>query len=190
LLDANYTGGDPLHFWYVQSFGGSTATWSNVDVTLYSYTPVASGFGGNTTGQPTWRRPNTTSALSNTGTAVPYQAVPFTVDTTGPYVITTTPSGFDGYLGLYAGAFSATDQLSNILALNDDGPTGGSQVSVALTAGQTYYLVQSGFGNNDFGAWTASISGTGAASVVPEPFAFAMLLVPAVLLPRRRRFGD
>lgn len=185
MLDTNYTGGDPLHFWYVQSFGSSTASWSNVDVTLYSFTPALSGFSGNTTGQPTWRRPNTTSALSNTGSAVPYQAVPFTVDATGPYVIKTTTTGFDGYLGIYAGSFNATDQLSNILALNDDGPAGGSQVNVALTAGQTYYLVQSGFANSDFGPWTAAFSGTGLASVVPEP---ALAGAAVLLASYARRF--
>jgi hypothetical protein len=180
LLDDNYTGGDPLHFWYVQSFGGSNASWSNIDVTLYSFTPAVSGFAGNTSGQPTWRRPNTTSALSNTGTAVPYQAVPFSVDATGPYVIKTVAGGYDGYLGIYAGSFSATDQLTNILALNDDGPTGGSEVSVALDAGQTYYLVQSGFANGDFGPWTATFSGTGIASVIPEPAIAGVALLGAL----------
>jgi hypothetical protein len=168
LFDTNYTGGNPLNFWYVQSFASSTAFWDTVDVTLYSFPPVLSGFSGNTAGQPTWRRPNTASALSNTGTAVPYQSVPFTVDQSGPYIITTTPTAFDGYLAIYADSFNPTDQLTNILALNDDGPTGGSQVSVALTAGQSYFLVQTGFGNNDFGAWTATFSGTGSA-LVPEP---------------------
>ncbi|CAN5558749.1 hypothetical protein BH09PLA1_BH09PLA1_27160 [soil metagenome] len=192
-FDTNYTGGNPLHFWYVQTFVSSTANWSNVAVTLFSINTQTSNTMGNTTGGPTWQRPNTTGGLSNTGSNVPYQVVPFTVDTSGPYLVTTDTSGtagYDGYLALYGGSFSAGNPLANIVALNDDlnsAPELKSQVSVALTAGTQYFLVQSGFNNGDFGAWTGTIVGPGLATV-PEPaIGFAMLFAMlSATRPRRR----
>jgi hypothetical protein len=192
-FDTNYAGGDPLNFWYVQSFASSTASWTNINLTLYSFAPVSSGLGGNTTGMPTWRRPNTTSFLSNTGTAVPCQAVPFTVDQSGPYIITTSTAGdspaYDGYLAIYDGSFNPTDQLTNILALNDDGPNAGtdSQVNVALVAGHNYFLVQTGFANSDAGAWSATFSGTGSVAVPEATCAAAIVVATTMPLRRRRR---
>jgi hypothetical protein len=192
-FDTNYAGGDPLHFWYVQSFVSSTANWNNVQVTLFSEPTDTSSAAGTTIGAPTWRRPNTTGALSNTGTAVPYQVVPFTVDTSGPYEITTDTSSntpaYDGYLALYTDTFDATNQLANIVALNDDlaGSEGiKSQVSVALLAGTQYYLVQTGFGNSDDGSWTGTITGPGIASV-PEPGALAMAALFGLAALHRKR---
>jgi hypothetical protein len=191
-LDTSYTGGNPLHFWHVQTFINSTASWNNVQVTLFDEPTQASNAAGNTIGGPTWRRPNTTGGLSNNGTAVPYELVPFTVDTTGPYVITTDTTGnspaYDGYLALYMDAFSPTEQLTNIVALNDDltgFETTKSQVSVALTAGTQYFLVQTGFANSDDGAWTATFAGPGLATI-PEPIGLASLGLLALLTKRQR----
>ena len=153
-------------------------------------------FNGNTTGLSPFNRPTEPGdALSDIGTAVPYFAQQFTVGLSGNYNLVlqaANPGAYDSFLHLYAGSFNAAAPLNNFLAANDDAP-GGSAFGSALTgvslmAGGTYVFVTDGFANSDFGAFTASITGPGTVSVVPEPSAIVLAgLGLASLCAARRR---
>jgi len=150
---------------------------------------AATFVGATTLASPTFNRPleNGTSAptsLSGVGTAVHYQAVNFTVATSGTYTFLMSalnPAGWDTYLGLYANSFSPTAPLTNVRIYNDDFPTIGlSGFSFALTAGTSYIALATGFDNTDVGSYSLAINGPGAvtfANAVPEPATWAMMLV-------------
>src|SRR3954470_14038114 len=95
--------------------------------------PSAATISDDVTGAPTFNRPiaNGNSApnqLSGTGTAVHYQAIPVSVDTSGTYAFQSTatnPVNWDNYSFLYSNTFSAATPLANILIGNDDNPTIG-----------------------------------------------------------------
>jgi len=90
---------------------------------------------------------------------------PFSVDTAGPYTFDSVQTGWDGYLHLYEVCFNPLDQLTNLLAGDDDGPggIGTSQIlDFPLVTGTDYYLVTSGFAAADFGPFTNTITGPGA----------------------------
>jgi len=132
---------------------------------------VVSNFSGTTIGGPVWNRPQEglppTPPLSGTGTAVPYSVTPFTVSATGSYIITSTQAtaGYDTFIFLYQNSFDASDQFTNVLAGDDDFVfLVSSQITFTLNAGTTYYLVNTGFGNGDFGNWTMTVDGPGTAS--------------------------
>jgi hypothetical protein len=128
----------------------------------------AINFTGDTTGAPTWNRPiqngsNPPAALSNIGTAVPYQVQNFFVDTTGAYSFLSTTTTYDNFTFLYQNSFSAASPLTNVIIGNDDysnNRTSGFQ-GVNLTAGTQYYFVNTGYSNNNFGAYNSSITGVG-----------------------------
>ncbi|MBS9390217.1 MAG: hypothetical protein HEQ33_15545 [Dolichospermum sp. WA123] len=125
-------------------------------------------FSGSTTGAPTWNRPvqngsNPPAALSNMATAVPYQVQNFFVDTTGAYSFLSTTTTYDNFTFLYQNSFSAASPLTNVIIGNDDysnNRTSGFQ-GVNLTAGTQYYFVNTGYSNNNFGAYNSSITGVG-----------------------------
>ena len=125
-------------------------------------------FSGSTTGAPTWNRTvqngsNTPAALSNIATAVPYQVQNFFVDTTGAYSFLSTTTTYDNVTFLYQNSFSAASPLTNVIIGNDDysnNRTSGFQ-GVNLTAGTQYYFVNTGYSNNNFGAYNSSITGVG-----------------------------
>ncbi len=94
---------------------------------------------------------------------------PFTVDVSGLYTIDSDQDGgaWDGYLFLYETCFDPLDQTTNFVAGDDDGPggLGTSQIlDINLTAGTEYYIITTGFGAGDFGAFTTTISGVGTAT--------------------------
>ncbi len=198
-----YTSGNPLNFWYRQTYSTSVATWSNVSVTLKEATTAS--YSGDTTAAPTWTRPNANgvlapTALSTTATATSFTVQPFTVPTAGTYDIFSTVGTpvWDNYTFLYSGSFDSTQPLINCLIGNDDfSGTTTSGFTKALTAGTQYYLVTTGYSDTAFGAYSNSITGPGQASLgaaaVPEPGTLALLvpglgaLVGGVVIRRRKR---
>jgi PEP-CTERM motif len=118
---------------------------------------------GDTTGQPTYNRLlEDLSGLSAVGTAVHYETRTFSVTQSGDYVLTLASSGHDPFLFLYGPSFVPGTPLVNVLGGNDDllGLT-TSGLSASLTAGATYTLVSTGFGNNDSGTYLGTIAGAG-----------------------------
>ncbi|MEO0017907.1 MAG: hypothetical protein RLZZ522_1190, partial [Verrucomicrobiota bacterium] len=122
---------------------------------------------GTTAARPTWHRPdhnlaNPPVALSTTATAVPFDAVSFSVSATGNYSMKSTGT-WDGYLLLYANNFNPANPLANAVIGNDD--FGSWQVAgfsnFTLYAGNTYVLVISGYRNDTAGKYTLEITGPG-----------------------------
>lgn len=144
-------------------------------------------FNGNTTSGPTYNRAisgRPPSNLSLVGTAVRYQVTDFTVSENGNYDFLNS-SIHDSFLGIHINAFNPANALQNALAYDDDsGPGSDSSITaLALHAGTNYFAVSSGFDNNDFGAFTLTISGPGRAErigqgpAVPEPSTWAMMII-------------
>ncbi|QJB44480.1 hypothetical protein [Dolichospermum flos-aquae] len=134
-------------------------------------------FSGDTTGAPTWNRPNENGSnppaeLSDTVTAVPYQVQNFFVDTTGAYNFLSTSTAFDNYTFLYQNSFSAASPLTNVIIGNDDNPNifNSGFNGVNLTAGTQYYFVNTGYSDNHFGAYDSSITGVGNVTLAAVPW--------------------
>lgn len=124
--------------------------------------PEAVVSGTLTLADPTFNRPVTCAALSGVGTAVHFDAIPFTVSTGGTVTISLeaadggsiTPNaggaGPDTFFVLYgAGGFNSASPLTNCLAINDDisGATNRrSRFSQSLAAG-SYTVVLTSFDN-------------------------------------------
>ncbi len=144
---------------------------------------------GNTTGGPTFNRTlsgQPPTGLSAVGTAVRYSIVQLTVGTSGSYsfLSTSNTTGYDPFLSLYQNSFNPAAALTNAVVANDDFTAGNftqSGFTINLTAGITYFAVQSGFDNLDFGAFTLVINGPGiitiggGPSAVPEPATMLLL---------------
>ena len=151
----------------------AAATGSRADTYTYS---------GTTSPAAVWSRSvdndkQQPTALSGCGTQVPYSVFGFTVDTTGNYTIQSAASGWDNYTLLYTGAFDAARPLQNAALANDDYNFTSGQAGfggAALAAGTPYYLVTTGFGNFDYGAFSNSISGAG--KIVPLAFSVRLSL--------------
>lgn len=170
-------------------------------------------FAGDTTGDPTFNRPTSLVALSGVGTNVEYEVTPFFVTTAGNYTFTSislnqTPLFYDGYLLLYNNGFTPGTPLVNLLAGDDDfdpdggGPipaTGGSRITTSggnsfgtpgpLSTGVQYFLVQTGFNNDDQGPYTGTIDGPAPVSfgLIPEPASLSLAGLGGLALLRRRR---
>lgn len=153
-------------------------------------------YGGDTTGGPTYNRAFADfSGLSGLGSAVAYDTLEFTVTDSGDYDFLSVAAGWDNFLFLYSPSFDPGAALSNGVVGNDDFPGIGQSGfnDVALTAGVSYVLVTTGFANDDFGAYTNTISGIGSVVAVPEPATYGMmalgLLAVGGLARRQRRAG-
>lgn len=132
---------------------------------------------GDTTGKPTFNRPlEDLSGLSAVGTAVAYDTLTFSASVSGAYTFLTTGM-FDTFSILYSGSFLPGSALTNAVVANDDlisPPFTTSGFASTLTAGATYVLVTTGFGQTDFGAYSITIGGPGNLTV-PEPVATGLL---------------
>jgi hypothetical protein len=129
---------------------------------------------------PTFQRPFASlTGLSGVGNAVHYDALTFTVPTSGSYNFLSLAAGaWDNFLILYSPAFVPATGLVNAVIANDDGPPpagiGSAGFTTNLIAGTTYVLVTTGFGNTDVGAFTNSYA---LAGVVPEVSTYAMMML-------------
>ncbi len=121
---------------------------------------------GDTTGAPTFNRATANfGGLSGAGSAVPFNAIPFTVTADGNVRVETIvgPTTFDTVAFVYT-SFDPANALANGVAGSDDtggGPCGGfncSLINQVLPAGQ-YVAVVTGFNNTDFGVYRLEIEG-------------------------------
>lgn len=138
-----------------------------------------------TTDAPTFSRAlSDFSDLSAVGTDVAYDVFAFSVGVDGVYRIRSFASGlradepWDQFLFLYASSFDPSMPLLNGVIANDDfdGTIGRSGFDIALATGTAYYLVTTGFGNDDKGGFLNVVRGPGdILPVVPEPGTYALL---------------
>lgn len=157
---------------------------------------------GDTTGAPTYQRALADfSGLSAVGTDVAYDVFSFSVTESAEYRIRSFAEGvfagdpWDQFLFLYAGSFDPSAPLLGGLAASDDlGAIGRSGFDVALSTGVAYFLVTTGFGNDDMGRFLNVIRGPGdIIDAVPEPGTYLLLalgLVGVAFLVRRRTRDD
>lgn len=152
-----------------------------------------------TTDAPTFNRALADfSGLSGVGTDVAYDVFSFSVGADGLYTIRSFAEGlragdpWDQFLFLYSGSFDPSAPQLNGLAANDDfnATIGRSGFDVALMTGVAYYLVTTGFANDDAGRFLNVVRGPGdILPVVPEPGTYALLamgLLGVALAVRRR----
>jgi hypothetical protein len=174
-------------------------------IALGAATPtLASSFTytGTTVGEPTFHRPFANGAdvpfkLAPAATAVSFSAFEFHVDTTGLYNFlstSTTPTNWDNYTFLYVNSFDSTKPLENIIIANNDLPTKGLSGfnDVSLTAGLSYFLVTSGFGNADQGEFTNTIANAsriiaGPVTAVPTPALLPGLVAMGIAAIRKKK---
>ncbi len=126
-------------------------------------------YSASTVGGPSWSRPFANCTGSSSLGPVNLHAQSFTVSVSGSYVISSSQTGWDGYLFVYQNAFNPASANTNCIAGNDDGPggLGTSEIpAVSLTAGTTYIVVTTGFEIGQEGAFTNTISGPGDISLV------------------------
>lgn len=122
---------------------------------------------GTTAGGGIFNRPGTLSALSLAGTAVRYSVVGFYPNEDTNCTIYSTQEGgaYDGHIALYQNSFNPASPLTNLVALNDDfhAVDGGYELgtsripSIPLTFVANWYLVVSGYENDDIGSYSVNI---------------------------------
>lgn len=116
-------------------------------------------FNGNNLNGPRWNRPiGSGPAISAANPR--YHVQPFRLESAATCNIYSVQD-YDGYLHLYRGSFNPNNQLTNLVAGDDDGPgplgAGTSQlIGLALTAGN-HFLVTSAFGANGEGRFQNTI---------------------------------
>lgn len=148
---------------------------------------------GDTTGAPTFNRPLADlSALTTVGTAVHHQDYGFNVDVAGTYTFVTSAL-FDSFSLLYEDMLDPAHALQNALIADDDLLPGFSTSGFAidLVPGVDYFLVTTGFANDDFGAFSTTIGGPGRVLPldpgpplgVPEPAGSTTVLLGMALMP-------
>jgi subtilisin family serine protease len=122
---------------------------------------------------PKYRRTNTgtpPTSLNSSATNVCYGAQAFRVAVSGTYTMTMTAGTFtngsttndDGFFTLYQTTFTPSNALTNAKKADDDsGPGYKPAMSFSLTAGTTYVLVSTTYGNGYTGTYTNNITGPG-----------------------------
>jgi Bacterial pre-peptidase C-terminal domain len=193
-LDTPYQGGDPLHFWFGQTFDGSDATWNNITITLKSDTipPPPS---------TTVANPSSTSFALSAGQvswfSFDYTGGDLVLDTLGSSLTTDN----DTELALY-------DAFGILVDTNDDIDFGGGNLLSRLSFANgvlgtgTYYVAVSGWNTTFSGGFSANstssftgnavlnISAGVVAGAAPEPSTLgliALAALPLARLARRRR---
>jgi hypothetical protein len=171
--------------------------WMLATLALFAITGSVSAqvltYSATTTGGPTWNRPDEgvpPTSLSGTGTATPFHAQPFYVTVGGNYSFqstATSPVSWDNYLFLYSPDFNPTNPLANALIGNDDFPLPGdigvSGFTFSLVPNTQYFLINTGFDNNEEGDFTVDVSDIPGGSdgiflgtlAVPEPTTIALV---------------
>lgn len=128
----------------------------------FSAEAVVQTITGNTTGAPTFARPNdngSNAPSSVSGSALHrHEAHTITVMQGSTYRFeTVSPTLFDTYLVLYQGAFNPGNPLQNAIEADDDGGAGLlSMITRPLTSG-SYVIVVTGWSATAFGAYTLEI---------------------------------
>ncbi len=151
-------------------------------------------YSGDTTGAPTWNRPNSGNppTILSGATATPYDVFSFTVDAASSYVFNSS-SPYDNYGFLYQGSFNPATPLANVIIGDDDNAGGGDyRFTTNLTTGTNYFLVSTGFANDQLGPFTTTIDGVGnvtpsASTSVPEPFTIIGTFVGGTAALRMRK---
>ncbi|WBS05170.1 PEP-CTERM sorting domain-containing protein [Pseudoduganella sp. SL102] len=142
---------------------------------------------GDTTGSPTFDRPLADfTALSTNGIGSHYDIIEFTVAESGEYAFYGTGL-FDTFLFLYYGFDPATPLMGGLAASDDLFSANSSGFADELIGGEEYVLVMAGFNNEQFGAYSVTITGPGAISLVPEPASWLMLGIGVLGLALCRR---
>ncbi|MEO7793579.1 MAG: hypothetical protein ABIV06_02310, partial [Thermoanaerobaculia bacterium] len=134
-----------------------------------AHADAATTFYGTTKGQPTFNRPDGLSSLS--GQIVRYSVQPFFPNEDAMCSISSIQEeNFDGFISLYEGEFDPASPLTNLIALDDDGPDFGTGQSVldpmVLDFADNYYLVTSAYLAGDFGTFSNQVACDGPATRV------------------------
>ncbi|MEQ8318189.1 MAG: GC-type dockerin domain-anchored protein [Phycisphaerales bacterium] len=133
---------------------------------------------GDTTDGDRFNRPSSLSALSGFATDVAFEPVQIEVTETGSYTILSDQTNFgllwDGYLLVYETAFDPASPLDNLVGINDDyfgsmlpgvGVGYSGLDSIVLNEGVAYFIVHTGFSNDDAGPYQAQVSGPGSVRI-------------------------
>jgi hypothetical protein len=126
------------------------------------------------------------------GEAIPYLSIPFTVDVSGRYTLSSI-ADYDNLTAIYEDAFDPNSPDTNLVNVNDDNFSIGKSGFLAeeLEAGRTYFFVTTGFDETEFGTFTNRYSGPGTLNAVPAPAALPVfgggLSALALLLRKRRK---
>ena len=140
-------------------------------------------YSNTTTTEPFWIRPTEDLTGAPLLGLSRYSAQPFLAPYSALFTITSIASGgWNNFIVLYQGAFSAAAPLTNAIAANDDfGGVGQSRIMANLTGGTQYYLVTTGYWLFDSGAFANTVSNT------PEPATWALLMFGCAVLMLRRQ---
>ncbi|MFI4916350.1 MAG: GC-type dockerin domain-anchored protein [Phycisphaerales bacterium JB060] len=129
---------------------------------------------GDTTDGDRFNRPSSLTSLSSFATDVAFEAIEIEVTQTGLYTILSDQENFgfewDGYLLVYETSFDPANPLDNLLDLNDDyfgsmlpgtGVGYSGLENITLTEGVSYFIVTTGFANDDAGPYQTQAFGVG-----------------------------
>ncbi|MCK6456932.1 MAG: PEP-CTERM sorting domain-containing protein [Phycisphaerae bacterium] len=211
FMDTPWTAGNPLYFLTLQTFGGSSANWNNIRITIGMDTPTA-------------------PVAIDLGTLTPGMTMDMRALAAGEilwYKFTVPAGGVNGGIGQYLnintfgsdlsmGAFAEDDteiglysSLGGVLASNDDANFGGGvytselhygagagtyQPSLGNLGAGTYYIAVGGFNTTYAGNFGASSASTAFGTIkltldtnVPEPTTMALLALGGLVAIRRRK---
>ncbi|TVQ51608.1 MAG: hypothetical protein EA377_12155 [Phycisphaerales bacterium] len=141
----------------------------NVKLHLTSATDtVTKTFEGSVAEGPTWMRPFSIVGISGLGPVV-YEAMEFTVDTSGGYFIESIVPTGNNFAYIYRGGFDPENPLDNLLDYglgngfgSDGAPQGTSWIDAMLFEDETYYLVVSQWSSTQPGQpYTNTVTGPG-----------------------------